>query len=123
MPTDRPTPPELLQSIADFLHERVAPQVDRHTQFHLKVTANLLRLLQREWQQGNALATAELARLQVLLDSDSEDLSALNLQLCRSIQTGAISLDDPTLLDHLQATTAAKLAIDNPKYLTNRTFQ
>ena len=84
MPTDRPTSVEILQAIEGFLQEKVAPQVDCHTQFHLKVTANLLRLLQREWTQGSALELAELARLQALLHSDSDDVAALNLRQARA---------------------------------------
>ena len=117
MPTDRPTPVEILQAIDGFLQEKVAPQVEKHTQFHLKVTANLLRLLQREWTQGNALELAELARLQALLNSKSDDLTALNQQLCEAIRDQQLTLDDAALLEHLQQTTRAKLAIDNPPYL------
>lgn len=120
MPTDRPTPVEILQAIEGFLQEKVAPQVDEHTQFHLKVTANLLRLLQREWNQGNALELAELARLQALLNSQSDDLTALNQQLCDAIRGQQLALDDAALLEHLQQTTRAKLAIDNPRYLSGR---
>lgn len=120
MPTDRPTPVEILQAIDGFLQEKVAPQVDKHTQFHLKVTANLLRLLQREWIQGSALELAELARLQALLNSKSDDLTALNQQLCDAIRDQQLALDDAALLEHLQQTTRAKLAIDNPRYLAGR---
>lgn len=120
MPTDRPTPVEILQAIDGFLQEKVAPQVDKHTQFHLKVTANLLRLLQREWTQGNVLELAELARLQSLLNSKSDDLTALNQQLCAAIRDQQLALDDSALLEHLQQTTRAKLAIDNPRYLAGR---
>ena len=120
MPTDRPTPVEILQAIEGFLQEKVAPQVDKHTQFHLKVTANLLRLLQREWNQADVLEQAELARLQALLGSESEDVAALNLQLCDAIRGGKLALGNATLVEHLQQTTAAKLAIDNPKYLAGR---
>lgn len=120
MPTDRPTPVEILQAIEGFLQEKVAPQVDKHTQFHLKVTANLLRLLQREWTQGSALEVAELARLQALLNSKSDDLTALNQQLCDAIRDQQLALDDAALQEHLQQTTRAKLAIDNPRYLAGR---
>ncbi len=120
MPTDRPNPVEILQAIEGFLQEKVAPQVDKHTQFHLKVTANLLRLLQREWNQAGAQDQAELARLQALLHSRSDDLAALNVQLCDAIREGKVALGNADLLDHLQQSTRAKLAIDNPKYLAGR---
>lgn len=120
MPTDRPTPTEILQAIDGFLQTRVAPQVDAHTQFHLKVTRNLLALLQREWQQGPAFAHEERQRLQALLDSDTPDIKTLNKALSDAIRHGTLGLDNPQLKAHLRASARAKLAIDNPRYLGDR---
>lgn len=120
MPTDRPTPVEILQAIDGFLQNRVAPQVDVHTQFHLKVTRNLLTLLQREWQQQPDFQQQERQRLQALLDSDSQDIRLLHQALCDAIRHGTLGLDDPQLKAHLQASARAKLAIDNPRYLGDR---
>lgn len=120
MPTDRPTAEELLQAIDGFLQDCVAPQLDGRNLFHLKVTRNLLALLQREWTQGAEVRQQELRRLQRLLDSDSTDLEALNRRLCDAIRNGAFALDDPALQTHLQATARAKLAIDNPRHAPGR---
>lgn len=120
MPTDRPTAVEILSAIDQFLQDKVAPQLDAHTQFHLKVTRNLLGLLQREWQQQTTFCAAELACLQALLDSDSQDLDTLNRELCEAIRSGSLGMDNPALIQHLQATARAKLAIDNPRYLAGR---
>lgn len=120
MPTDRPTAVEILQAIDGFLQDKVAPQLDAHSQFHLKVTRNLLSLLQREWQQRDVFCGDELQRLHVLLDNDSDDLETLNRELCEAIRTGTLGMDNPALKQHLQATARAKLAIDNPRYLAGR---
>lgn len=120
MPTDRPTPVEILAAIDQFLQDKVTPQVDPHTRFHLKVTRNLLGLLQRQWQQQNSQHSAELARLQALLDNDSHNLDTLNRDLCDAIRHGTLGLDNPLLREHLLATARAKLAIDNPRYLEGR---
>lgn len=120
MPTDRPTAVEILQAIDGFLQDKVAPQLDPHSQFHLKVTRNLLGLLQREWEQRDDFRHAELQRLQSLLDNDSADLDALNRELCEGIRSGTLGMENPTLKHHLQATARAKLAIDNPRYLAGR---
>lgn len=120
MPTDRPTPVEILQAIDGFLQNKVAPQVDAHSQFHLKVTRNLLGLLQREWQQQDGFRSAELQRLRALLDEDTDDLGVLNNELCDAIRNGTLQLNNPRLKEHLQATAREKLAIDNPRYLGNR---
>lgn len=120
MPTDRPTAVEILQAIDGFLQDKVAPQLDAHSQFHLKVTRNLLGLLQREWEQRDVFCGDELQRLQALLDNDSDDLETLNHELCEAIRTGTLGMDNPALKQHLQATARAKLAIDNPRYLAGR---
>lgn len=120
MPTDRPTPVEILQAIDGFLQTKVAPQLDAHSQFHLKVTRNLLGLLQREWQQQDSFRNEELQRLRALLDNDSDNLEALNVELCDGIRHGTLGLDNPQLKEHLRASAREKLAIDNPRYLGNR---
>ena len=116
MPTDRPDAVEILQAIDRFLEDNVAPQLEPHSRFHLKVTRHLLRLLQREWQHGDTLKSTELDRLQTLLDSDSPDLDSLNHALCTAIRDGRLGLDNPALKEHLRRTARDKLAIDNPKY-------
>ena len=120
MPTDRPTATEILSAVEGFLQDSVAPQLDAHTRFHLKVTRNLLALLQREWQQRDHFRQAELHRLQMMLDDDSQNLDALNRNLCDAIQHHTLALDNPLLQAHLKATARAKLAIDNPRYLEGR---
>ena len=116
MPSDRPTVPEILQAIDQFLQDKVSPQLEPHSRFHLKVTHHLLQLLQREWAQGDALERTELERLQQLLKNPNPDLDALNRDLCDAIRTGKLSLDDPGLKEHLRRTARDKLAIDNPRY-------
>lgn len=120
MPTDRPTAVEILQAIDGFLQDKVTPQLDAHSQFHLKVTRNLLGLLQREWQQRDDFRQQELQRLHALLDNDSDDLETLNRELCEAIRTRTLGMDNSALQQHLQATARAKLAIDNPRYLAGR---
>ena len=120
MPTDRPTPVEILQAIDGFLQSKVAPQLDAHSQFHLKVTRNLLGLLQREWLQQDCFRHDEMQRLRAVLDNDSDDLEALSTELCNAIRQGTLGLDNPQLKAHLLATAREKLAIDNPRYLGNR---
>ena len=120
MPTDRPSAVEILQAIDQFLQEKVAPQLEPHSKFHLKVTSNLLRLLQREWEQWDGFLGDELARLQALLDNDSTDIDALNQELCDAIRNATLGLDNPLLKQHLQHSARAKLEIDNPRYLAGR---
>lgn len=115
---ERPTAAELVAAVADFLERKAVPQLtDSHTAFHAKVAVNALRIVERELRAGPDLA--ERARLLALCGdrvAADADLNTLNRALCALISDGRIATDDPALLEHLQRSVQARLAIDNPKY-------
>lgn len=120
MALNRPTGAELLTALREFLEKSVAPQVDPATQFNLRIANNVLGIVERELAQKGPAEVTEIAGLTALLDGSGagRDVGALNRALVEKIRGGAF--DAPaaqrTLLAHLKATTAAKLAIDNPRY-------
>ena len=121
MAVNRPSAAELLAAVREFLDKDVAPQVSGATQFHLRVAANVLAIVERELARKVPAEAAEVARLRTLVgahDGGDADLSTLNRLLVDRIRAGAF--DRPPgqrlLLAHLRATTTDKLAIDNPKY-------
>ena len=120
MALNRPTGAELLAALREFLEKTVAPQVDGATQFNLRIANNALGIVERELAQRGPAEAAEIAGLRELLGTagDGADLRVLNQALVESIRAGAFDTPEaqPTLLAHLKATTAAKLAIDNPRY-------
>jgi Domain of unknown function (DUF6285) len=117
---NRPTGGELLAALREFLEKTVAPQVDPATQFNLRIANNVLGVVERELAQKGPADVAEVASLTALLGGSfrDEDLDTLNHALVEKIRCGAF--DAPAaqraLLAHLKTTTAAKLAIDNPRY-------
>ena len=113
---DPPTPPELLAAVAKFMRTPVPPEAAPHAAFITRVAANGLDIARRELENSPADNAAELARLQVLLGSQSQDLEALNRELCTRLEAGALTLATPGLSDHLWAVTMAKLAVDQPNY-------
>lgn len=114
---DRPHAPELLQAVAAFLRERVLPATEGALAYQVRVAANALAIAQRELEQGAAAQAREAEGLRALLGAEAPaDLQAANRLLCERIAAGAMDLATPGLLAHLQATTAAKLAIDQPGY-------
>jgi hypothetical protein len=114
---DRPTTPELLQAVAEFLRERVLPATEGALAYQVRVAANALAIVQREVAQGAAAQAREAEGLRALLGPQAPaDLDAANRLLCAHIATGAMDLATPGLLAHLQRTTADKLAIDLPGY-------
>lgn len=112
---DRPSAAQLIAAVRDFLEQVAQPQLSGHSAFHARVAANALAIVLRELSLGAEQDAAERERLRALLGSDGP-LEAQNRALCRAIRAGEIALDTPGLLEHLRATTLAKLAVDQPGY-------
>nr|MBF0684712.1 hypothetical protein [Pseudomonas sp.] len=116
---DKPTPDQLLQAVAQFLRERVMPQLDAQTAFHTRVSANVLDIVARQWQNAPSAQAQELLRLRELLGRDGT-LEELNEELCARIARGELTTSSPGLVDHLWQITMDKLAVDQPRYETYR---
>jgi hypothetical protein len=118
MAQDRPTASELLAAIADFLREEATPALD-HSEprlgFQMRVAVNSLAILEREGRLGPAADAREQARLVALLGRDGT-LDELNRELARQLRAGERDERDAGLMAHLDATTADKIAIANPKW-------
>jgi hypothetical protein len=112
---DAPTPAQLLAAVAEFLRDKALPELQGQTAFHARVAANVLDVVQRQWQLAPTEDAAERQRLRELLGADGE-LLELNRQLCARIANGDLDLYSPGLREHLWATTLAKLAVDQPGY-------
>jgi hypothetical protein len=115
MPTNRPTPDELLEAVTEFLEDRVMPKLDKHTAFHTRVAVNVLSILRREMEHGLRLDAEELSRLRDLLGREGT-LKELNAELCDQIRTSNLDHRNQELLEHLFRTTMGKVSIDQPNY-------
>ncbi len=107
----------LLEALQEFLTLDLPPGDFRR--FQHRVAGNVVATLRREWAQGDEAAAAERARLRDLLGQDG-DVADLNGELVRRIRLGEIDWTSQTLLDHLDATLAAELAINNPKWIARK---
>jgi hypothetical protein len=116
---DRPTPSEIIGAVAAFLKTTVAAQTTGATSFQARVAANALEMMKRELELSPAEDAAERDRLKALLGVDGS-LFDLNVELSRRIAAGEIETSSPALIDHLWATTMAKLAVDQPTYASYR---
>ena len=112
---DRPSAAQLVAAVRDFLERVAQPELSGHSAFHARVAANALAIVERELALGAEQDAAERERLRALLGRDGP-LEAQNRALCRAIRAGEITADTPGLLEHLRATTLAKLAVDQPGY-------
>ena len=100
MQHDRPSAPELVEAVREFLEAEILPALDdRRLRFRTLVAINGLGIAQRELEagaSGPSLSRADLA------------------ELATRIRAGEIS---PGALDLLREHVAAKLRVSNPRYL------
>ena len=133
---DRPSADELLEALAEFLDSEVVPAFEGRKRFHAIVAANVARITAREFRLGPEHRQTEINELQDLLgdaatsvevtpndgNAVERNLTALNAELCRRIESGAADDGDfrPKALAFLRRATERKLAIDDPKRLVGR---
>ena len=116
---DQPTPVELINAVAEFLRNDVAPQLSGHSAFKLRVGLNALDLVTRQLTLEASGDAAELERLSKLLGA-SGSLEELNRLLSARIASGEVGFGTPGLTEHVWQTTMDKLAIDQPNYASYR---
>src|ERR1700682_5612150 len=116
---DEPAPEELLKAVADFLRNDIAPAINGHNAFKLRVSINALDLVTRQLALESRGDAAEATRLSRLLGMQGS-LAELNHTLADRIATGELDLQMPGLADHLWQTTMDKLAVDQPNYASYR---
>jgi hypothetical protein len=116
---DEPTPTELIKAVADFLRNDIAPMIEGHNAFKLRVGINALDLVTRQLTLEPDSDAAETVRLSKLLGVQGS-LGELNRALADRIAKGEADLETPGLADHLWQTTMDKLAVDQPNYASYR---
>ena len=112
---DAPHGADMLDAVARLLRDTLIPQLPADTVFQARVAANAVDLVAREIRLGAAAQTDATTRLKALLSLDAS-LPALEVELAKRIREGQVGADTPGLMDHLWATTLAKMAIDQPSY-------
>ncbi len=126
---DRPTVHELLSAVQRFLDEEIVPATEGRRQFLARVSANVLRTLDRELESEERHAAAEWTSLDALLVAEPAPATAVerrtgllrrNEELCERIRSGALDSGDgldARLLEHVRRTVRDKLAVTNPAWL------
>ena len=116
MPLERPDAAELVEAVSEFLEREVAPRLEGQPAFHLRVARNVLAIVGRELESGEAMAKAEHERLVRLLGEDGT-LVELNAALARRLREGQLGEARQEILSHLRETVRDKLKLANPRYL------
>ncbi|HEX5820933.1 MAG TPA: DUF6285 domain-containing protein [Solirubrobacterales bacterium] len=113
---DRPTAPELLDSVAEYLFGELRPEVPREQRFKVLVAANVCAVVAREIRAGEDPDGKDLELFNELLGEEQSDVRAAAAELSRRLRAG--ELDDrideiaPRLEEHVRR----KLSIARPDY-------
>ena len=108
-PHDRPSGPELLRAVREFLTTE-AGGTDPRLRFHARVAANALRIAEREAMLATAHAQSHRTRLAALgVEDDAE--------LCTKIRDGSLDHRFNEVVAAVRATTVDKLTVANPGHL------
>ena len=113
---DPPNAAQVLDVVATLLTDDVMPELDGRKRFHVRVAANLLRILEREWTLEGTHQVADRAALAGLLDEDAT-LEELADDLVEQIRSGAIDDREDEVLTVLRGIVRRKLTITNPAYV------
>jgi hypothetical protein len=123
---DRPTAPELLESVAEYLFSELRPEVPREQRFKVLVAANLCTVVARELRAGDQPDREDLELFRQLLGESGEvpedpveltdQTRAAAADLSRRMRSGELDdrLDElaPRLEEHIRR----KLEIARPGY-------
>ncbi|MEN9314319.1 MAG: hypothetical protein RIS35_712 [Pseudomonadota bacterium] len=116
---DDPRGTEILEAVSRLMRDTLIPALPAEVVFQARVAANALDLVLRELRTGARLEDEARGRLVALLGQDAS-LTELEAELSRRIREGEVDLASPQLLEHLWATTMAKMSVDQPAYASYR---
>ncbi|MCB1001132.1 MAG: hypothetical protein KDB40_17685 [Acidimicrobiales bacterium] len=105
-----PSGKELVESVREWLERDVLTGTTGRLQFHTRVAINVLAMVERELELGEAQALAHRARLDELGCADEAELA-------RRIRDGELDDDAERVRELVWASVRDKLSVANPKYL------
>lgn len=108
-PHDAPTAPQLLEAVREYLERDVLSSTSGRVQFHARVAARVLSVVERELAMGPTIAEAHRARLAALGFADDASLAA-------AIRSGAHSDRIDEISASVYATVCDKLSVANPDH-------
>jgi Domain of unknown function (DUF6285) len=113
---DRPTAPELLESVAEYLFGELRPEVPREQRFKVLVAANVCAVVAREIRAGDEPDEADLALFSELLGEEVSDAHTAAAELSRRLRMGELDDRIEELAPRLEQHVRRKLDIARPGY-------
>ena len=114
---DRPTAPELLEAVREFLERDVMTSTEGRTAFHARVAVNALGIVERELVLGPEVDAPVLERLALLLGAPDAPPAELATALGARIRDRTLDDRIDDVIEVVVALTEAKLTVANPRYL------
>ena len=108
-PHDMPSAAGLVEAVREFLERDVMTSTEGRVQFHTRVAINVLNMVQRELEDGPAMAAVHEKGLQQLGFSSERELAD-------AIRQGKVDDRLDEVSDFVYATVKDKLTVANPKY-------
>jgi hypothetical protein len=121
-----------MKGVVQFLERDVVPALQEPLRFHARVAANLLKIIEREWELEPEHLCQERDRLIELLGDNTlaldlsgaltSQVSELNERLSREIRTGRAdrSPHREQIMDHVRKTLTETLEITNPRVVSKK---
>lgn len=113
---DRPTAPELLESVAEYLFGELRPEVPRDQRFKVLVAANVCAVVAREIRAGAEPDKEDLALFNELLGEETTDIHAAAAELSRRLRAGQLDDRIDELVPRLEEHVRRKLEVSRPDY-------
>jgi uncharacterized protein DUF6285 len=113
---DRPTAPELLDSVAEYLFAELRPEVPREQRFKVLVAANLCAVVAREIRAGEEPDRRDLELFNELLGEELDDVRSAAAELSRRLRSGELDDRIDELAPRLEQHVRRKLQVARPGY-------
>jgi aminoglycoside phosphotransferase (APT) family kinase protein len=107
--TGAPTLPGLVEAVREFVERDVMTGTSGRVQFHARVAANVLAMIERELALGPGMRAVHAAGLATLGVPSEEALA-------EAVRSGRLDYGNPHVRRVVRSTVSARLAIANPKY-------
>ena len=113
---DRPTAPELLEAVSEYLFAELRPEVPREQRFKVLVAANVCAVVAREIRAGDEPDRQDLALFGELLGEEVSDIQVAASELSRRLRSGELDDRIDELAPRLEEHVRRKLEIARPGY-------
>lgn len=114
MPSSLPEAADLVAVVREYLERDILPGTKDATWFNVKVATNLLGIVERELRLGPGLDASEAVRLAAIIGGGSRQDMVKDLS--DAFRSGKLDWRSEGMAEHLRATCAEALAVNNPKW-------